>query len=334
MSDKPEHKKVSEEYPEVFHYTTAIGLEGIVSSQTLRATHYEYMNDSDEYQAFFKYQLKEIIKGAIRPVLQNTYQLQEKAKQRIDNSGGIENYLEDLIARGQLSEHIQEAIGGAFEPYIISFCGAHTNQDHVYRDGLLSQWRGYGTDGGYAIEFDTKEIEKLLGDETNKYHYAFSNFCDVNYCDSSTGVDIGFPEKVVFKEKLQNCIQTFFEQDNEAVLEQIFPLTWALASAQKHSGFAEEAEVRLVLIPATKQNIEKQQILSKSAPLKDYSFVNRNGVLVPYITLFQNAKLPLKRVIVGPHQDSKKRQKSAQMLLSKYSVNAEVTISNIPYIGK
>ncbi len=32
-------------------------------------------------------------------------------------------------------------------------------------DGLLSQWRGYGKDGGYALVFDSQKLEEALKDE-------------------------------------------------------------------------------------------------------------------------------------------------------------------------
>ena len=32
------------------------------------------------------------------------------------------------------------------------------NDDETYKHGLLSQWRGYGNDGGYAIEFNKKKL--------------------------------------------------------------------------------------------------------------------------------------------------------------------------------
>lgn len=39
------------------------------------------------------------------------------------------------------------------EPHIVSFCSSR--DPRVREHGLLSQWRGYGSDGGCAIVFDS-----------------------------------------------------------------------------------------------------------------------------------------------------------------------------------
>lgn len=45
------------------------------------------------------------------------------------------------------------------EPYVLSFCASGSTR--VSAHGLLSQWLGYGKDGGYSIAFDTAGLEKL-----------------------------------------------------------------------------------------------------------------------------------------------------------------------------
>ena len=60
---------------------------------------------------------------------------------------------------------------------------------------------------------------------------------------------------------------------------------------------------------------------------------------MPYIKLFERAKgeevtLPIKRIVVGPHPDKYKRQKSVRMLLDQLGIEAEVVVSSIPYIGR
>ncbi len=63
------------------------------------------------------------------------------------------------------------------EPYITSFCAAESGSEHDH--GLLSQWRGYGGDGGYVIGFHTLGIEKLLEKEVGKWQYGFLQGGDV-----------------------------------------------------------------------------------------------------------------------------------------------------------
>ncbi len=40
--------------------------------------------------------------------------------------------------------------------YITCFCKPSGKEDFLH--GLLSQWRGYGTDGGYALQFNRSRL--------------------------------------------------------------------------------------------------------------------------------------------------------------------------------
>ena len=44
-------KTMVEEHPELFHYTSAADLQGLLRSQTLWATHAEYLNDAAEIES-------------------------------------------------------------------------------------------------------------------------------------------------------------------------------------------------------------------------------------------------------------------------------------------
>jgi len=37
--------------------------------------------------------------------------------------------------------------------------------------GFSAQWRGYGSDGGYAIVFETDGLQQLLDEEFKSFHY-------------------------------------------------------------------------------------------------------------------------------------------------------------------
>ena len=58
-------KSIVEEHSELFHYTGAAGLAGIIQSQTLWATHYEYLNDSEEIKYFHKTRLPNLLQGVV-----------------------------------------------------------------------------------------------------------------------------------------------------------------------------------------------------------------------------------------------------------------------------
>ena len=54
-------------------------------------------------------------------------------------------------------------------------------EQDVSKNGLLSQWRGYGVGGGYAIVFDPSGIEQLLNLENKMFQYQHMQWGDVHY---------------------------------------------------------------------------------------------------------------------------------------------------------
>jgi hypothetical protein len=75
-------------------------------------------------------------------------------------------------------------------------------------------------------------------------------------------------------------------------------------------------------------------------PRKPILFRAVGGLLIPYIALFGRRvdgrveKLPISKVVVGPHPDKVRRGKAVQALLKQAQVAAEVTVSDIPYLGR
>lgn len=110
----------------LFHYTTAAGLIGIVRSSQLWATGCEYLNDPQEM----------------------SYGIDLAVEVLIDLCR------HDCDPISNLPAMVQNALGERNVPsslYVASFCG----------DGdLLDQWRGYSDAGrGYCIEFDRLAIQ-------------------------------------------------------------------------------------------------------------------------------------------------------------------------------
>jgi hypothetical protein len=88
-------------------------------------------------------------------------------------------------------------------PFICSFC-SHHGDDEAKVDGLLSQWRGYGRDGGFAIEFDTPELEALMRKASKHHSHSGYYMASVMYGDSSQ--DLGF-----LKQDIDVVTDTAFE---------------------------------------------------------------------------------------------------------------------------
>ncbi len=113
----------------LYHYTSAVGFFGIVSTGVLRGSNFRYMNDSAEIQYG-----RDLAREAIccRLVQEATTPSPQKTA---------------------LLKHVFTAlqdIGTRIEFYLACFC---TEPD------LLSQWRGYGSSRGrFCIGFDTEDL--------------------------------------------------------------------------------------------------------------------------------------------------------------------------------
>jgi hypothetical protein len=113
----------SEQAGNVYHYTNAEGLLGILQSGNLWATHFLGMNDVSEVRY-----AKALALDAIRTL---SIDAGETAQGFLSHVAGLVDAADELATE-----------------YLICFC------DH---DNLLSQWREYGERGdGFAIGFDKR----------------------------------------------------------------------------------------------------------------------------------------------------------------------------------
>lgn len=122
---------LSGDLPErLFHYTTAMGLKGILDSGRLWATHYRFLNDESEvdYGMFVVKACADSLKAVHHDELTNQF---------LDIILGSVNPFDGMV-----------------DCYIACFCT---------EDDLLNQWRDYGGgDGGYALGFKTRSIGRRI----------------------------------------------------------------------------------------------------------------------------------------------------------------------------
>jgi hypothetical protein len=149
----------------LFHYTDANGLIGIVESQSLFATHADFLNDSTECRS---------ILTVLLPRLEA--ELRELAPKLIKSGiihPSIETDYGDTVYRQEAENMLRAMLQAANNTspfFVTSFC-IHEPGTPAYEHGLLSQWRGYAR-GGFAIEFDELGIDQLNRQETDKFRYA------------------------------------------------------------------------------------------------------------------------------------------------------------------
>ena len=75
-------------------------------------------------------------------------------------------------------------------------------------NGLLSEWRGYGSGGSYCSVLDTRRMFDLLDMEFNKYYWSHLNFDGMFYAGDDFRMSNVFPELV---DVFQNFYNAFVD---------------------------------------------------------------------------------------------------------------------------
>jgi hypothetical protein len=136
--------------PDVYHYTSGVGLLGILKSQSLWATHAAYLNDAQE----IAYGLNSVV-GELRQMA-NLQEMPEELDHddlwstlkrlpltRLDTIKLVLTFIVK-VASDRVT-FLQQNAG----PFVA--CLSRVGDQ-------LSQWRGYSGNGGYAIRFDTSAL--------------------------------------------------------------------------------------------------------------------------------------------------------------------------------
>ncbi|MGZ8227327.1 MAG: DUF2971 domain-containing protein [Methylococcaceae bacterium] len=209
---------------------------------------------------------------------------------------------------------------------------------------MLSQWRAYGGNGGYAIIFNKNELEAefIFKEKTNT-----DKIFIVDTIYSNKGI------KPFFKELLHLLSVADYEIDEHLYSTMLFNLN---PNADKE---------QLIDIISSRGGIEEEQydsfydsLMRCIASYKDYGFHEENEVRIfaklnkdskksryfrvkgeeqiPYIKLFDFDKsLPIRKIIVGPHKDKEARAAWLRVKLDSISRDdIEVAVSQIPFVGR
>ena len=330
--------KVSEEYKKLYHYTTWDGLVGILKNQSLWATHHRFLNDYSE-TLLMKDKLIEFARPIIHKVsldvLDSLHNRQE-IMQQINDNGGFE-VLVDHNSSFFIDGMYKTLPGDGL--YITSFC-AESKDEYIDANGVLSQWRGYGQDGGFALVFDTLRLESMLEKEFERFDYSGGGLGDVIYSNEEDKFKsefkillshlhgyIGHMIRCILVRKLDPYVE-----NDETPLSAFV----SCISRYKHQGFKEENEVRIYAYPAvhdeTYLSLDSQDKVQLK-PEKERKFRKKNGECVPYIELFDSLDqdLPIEQIIVGPHQDKETRVSALKVMFRGKDI--EIRASDIPFIG-
>src|SRR5262249_28249257 len=224
----------------VFHYTDSAGLLGILSSKSLFATHYRYLNDVSEGT---------LIRDLILPILEDEItEIYSKLRER----GLLRGFYEFHGVRGNRLQaegfytSLVNSLDDTTPPFVLSFC-RHTEQKTI-KHGLLSQWRGYAGSAGFAIEFDEPELCELMTVENNAFAYPWIKS---NYVRYKGYDDLFDPE--MYRGVAGELIRRMFERSGDISditgRKELDPVMINLANTApflKDEGFQEEQEYRIV----------------------------------------------------------------------------------------
>jgi hypothetical protein len=122
----------------LFHYTDTAGLLGILQEEPkLWASDVRFMNDAQEL-IYAMAAVVEGIKTMSSPTLRGDHWAHELGDRAVETFEKYKGFVLDEVAAGNLGV------------YVVCFCES---------GNLLSQWRGYGKNDGYAIEFRSDALQ-------------------------------------------------------------------------------------------------------------------------------------------------------------------------------
>jgi hypothetical protein len=315
----------------LYHYTTLDGFVGIVDSDSLRATHIRYMNDSKEFI----------------DVLDHLDSL-------IDEFGEIVRLIEGPkeIVRQGLKRILQSSLAffsGKNGAYVISFTDdeAQLTVPGQTPGDRLSQWRAYTANArGISLGFDYTALEKGGKD---KVWFMQGSMAYLLYCVYSD-----HDKRVVF----QNAEETFAnrltqikagiaisgmaEDPRVALIARSLAHEMIIsATTFKNPAYFEEKEWRIVILPPRGgESSETTSPYGSGLPVRF-----RNGALgiTPYVECplgLRSPNSPLRRIVVGPTPHMEEAITAVEMLLEDKGVllrskdlhnGVEVVPSKIPY---
>jgi hypothetical protein len=213
--------------------------------------------------------------------------------------------------------------------YVTSFCKPSSEEDFLH--GLLSQWRGYGVDGGYALQFSRSRLQVRIEQTRNADEMSY-DLQDVHYSSDNPLKDEVLKHSEVFVNAYLDHLDTLvnFNWNKRTApnpnakliggpLESF--LDFLIHTKNKH--FREERECRLSVL----------EPVSSEVGLRSVDYFNRNGLLVPFVKTSSSFNILdcLDWIVVGPGPRIGNRFNSIRQMVRKMGLKIEVRPSHIPF---
>jgi len=304
----------------LFHYTTAAGLHGIFQARELWSTAYHCANDESELLAG---------KDVLQPLFRDETSRLINCKDR-----RIEIFYRRGVDPRQYGEQFEEMLLrfalGRLTTFVSCFCKPADKED--FENGLLSQWRGYGPDGGYAIHFSRQKLLSAI-DRVNRGGGPNYQLQDVHYSTKTALRSDLLSHGGAFVSAYNRFLDHIAEplgSEPKAPPISLSELTGGPLEAlldylihTKSSHFREERECRmshLHLMVGAEANLPVQ-------------FFTRAGILVPYTKSPQDFEVLecVEALVIGPGPRMDARFESLRYLVSNSGCGIPVRMSRIPF---
>jgi hypothetical protein len=305
----------------LFHYTSANGLVGIFDSGEIWSTAYYCANDERELSAGSGV-LSRLFRERAHLLHQSNDQRADLfARRGVDIMSYADGFEQQLTAMAMSS----------LVAYITCFCKPSGKED--FHHGLLSQWRGYGTDGGYALQFSRSRLLEGIKN-ANKVDDVNYDLEDIHYSPENPLKDRVLEQRVAFLDEFEKHLDELakpidFSQTTmrnpifDLLKGPLIPLLDYLICT-KNGHFAEERECRLSLI----------QPAAVSQALRPVKRFIRNGLVVSYTTTPKDSFDVLGAVdwiLIGPGPRMGARFKAICELVKHSGRKIAVRPSHIPF---
>ena len=307
----------------LFHYTSADGLIGILQSGEIWSTACYCSNDESELAAGKGILTPEFLRATDTMIQDNDPLVETFCRRGVDIRENARKFEQTIIA------HTFHALCA----YITCFCIPTGAED--FKHGLLSQWRAYGVDGGYALQFSRKKLLAAIENankvlklnyELQDVHYTAENPLRLevlSHTDSFVRAyrehleELSAPlDEILNKQSMRNPIASLVNGPLESLLDY-------LVQTKSHH-FSEERECRLSLIEA----------VSSEAQILQMNHFNRGGLIVPYKkTTRASFRLLdcIEWIIIGPNPRMGTRFKSVTQMVRTAGLAIKVRPSHIPF---
>jgi Protein of unknown function (DUF2971) len=305
----------------LFHYTNANGLLGIFDSSEIWSTAYYCANDEQELSAG---------SGVLSNIFRTrAHQLRQENDPRADLF--LRRGVDIMDYADGFERQLMALTMSSFIAYITCFYKPSAKED--FHHGLLSQWRGYGADGGYALQFSRTRLLEAIKN-ANKVCDLNYDLEDVYYTPENPLKDLVLEQRGAFLDEFEHHLNEHakpLSSNRTSMRNPIFdlmkgPLIPLLdyLICTKNGHFAEERECRLSLI-------QPAAVGPSFRPVKRYS---RNGLIVSYTTTPKESFDVLGAVdwiLIGPGPRMAARFKAICELVKHSGRKIGVRPSHIPF---